>query len=315
MTEQELSIKFCSFLENEKKYPSNSLLQQTSFWTENRQRIQIDLLLLDTRIGEYIGLIEFKDTINPDKKKRTKLQIEKYLEILKIKSLPYYLVFPLDEENFQILVIGDDDDWKSISLEEFPEFETLSAKKKIEDKESTKELEEIIEKEIEYKKKNKAQSSLWALTSIIVGILGAILSFYLSNNFNKSGSEILFSNNEIIKLKEQINNISTKTAKNDTLFIKDSSFVATGFNRRLKVIENGLLNNPEKTLEIRDIYKQIEIVNQKIEYQNKLIELRNENLLTRIEWLNALVIGIILALFGSAIGYVITNFTERKNNR
>lgn len=319
MNEQELTNKFYEFLEKEKYYPSNSLLRQAPAYSFKGQRIQPDLLILDTRIGEYIGLIEFKKNINPNIKKSAKIKIESYLNLLKNESIPYYLVFPLDSDDFQILVIGDENEWITITKKEFPEFETLSAKKKIEEKEIERELEKEIVVELENKKKSKEKLSLWTLISLIAGILTAIISFYTSSSLNYLGNdnlniekarlEIEILKGKVLKLDSLNNNTFTYR---DTIYIKDSSATFKNVEKRLSIIENGLLSNPKKTLEIENIYDEIDLIGQKIENQNEIITLKNENLKTKIDLLNALVLGMILALFGSVIGFVITNFTEKK---
>ena len=321
MNEQELTNKFYDFLEKEKNYPNKSLLRQLPAFSINGQRIQPDLLILDTRIGEYIGLIEFKENINPNVKKVVKIRIENYIKVLKNESLPYYLVFPLDSNDFQILTIGDENEWISITKKEFPEFETLSAKKKIEEKEIEKELEKEIVIELEKKKKSKEKFSLWTLTSLTVGILTAIISFYTSTSLDYLGNDnqiIEKTRLEIEVLRGKITNLYSLKNKTlvyrDTIYVRDSSATFKNVEKRLSIIENGLLSNPKKTLEIENIYDEIDLIGQKIENQNEIITLKNENLKTKIDLLNALVLGMILALFGSVIGFVITNFSERKNN-
>jgi cell division protein FtsL len=320
MNEQELTNKFYEFLEKEKNYPSKSLLRQAPAFAINGQRIQPDLLILDTRIGEYIGLIEFKENINPNVKKSVKARIENYIKILKNESLPYYLVFPLNNEDFQILVIGNENEWVSISKKEFPEFETLSAKKKIEEKEIEKNIEKELVIELENKKRNKAKLSLWTLTSLIAGILTVVISFYTSNKLDNNDNLLIEKTKlEIQILKERIAKLDSLETlvlpKSEITFIKDSSATFVGIEKRLSIIENGLLNNPKKTLQIENIYDEINLLGEKIGNQNELTNLKNENLKAKVELLNALVLGMILALFGSAIGFVITNYNERKNNR
>ena len=113
----------------------------------------------------------------------------------------------------------------------------------------------------------------------------------------------------INKLKEANN----QTTVIDTLFIVDSTKTFAGINKRLKNLENGILDNAEKTLALKNTNQQIELLKQELINQEKLIELKNENLSNRIEWLNAIVIGMVLSLFAAAIGFVISSYNERKN--
>ncbi|MBI0400590.1 hypothetical protein [Cyclobacterium marinum] len=318
MNEQQLSEKFLKFLEEEKGYPKNSLLSQAPAYSIGAKRIQADLLLLDTRIGNYIGIIEFKNNINPNIKKNARHQIEQYLKVIKSESLPSYLVFPLDENDFQILVYGDED-WISIKKDEFPEFETLSAKKKIEEKTEAKEAKERTYKNIEIKREIKTRTSLWTLTSLILGLVTAIVTFYISIDKSKnektlSGIVVL---SELEKLENRIKELELKQQKPitsiDSIRVIDSSSTYKGVDNRLKIIENGIIDSPEKTLAYNKVQQKIELLREQIINQEKLIALRNENLINRIEWLNAIVIGMVIALFGAAIGFVISNYNEKKN--
>ena len=61
----------------------------------------------------------------------------------------------------------------------------------------------------------------------------------------------------------------------DTIYVRDSSATFKNVEKRLSIIENGLLSNPKKTLEIENIYDEIDLIGQKIENQNEIITLKN----------------------------------------
>lgn len=319
MEEHKLAESFYNFLEEEKGFPKASLLKQTPAYSISSRRVQIDLLLLDVRIGNYIGLVEFKSQINPQIKGNVKAQTDSYAKALKSEGIPTYLVYPIDEETFQILVYGEED-WISITKDEFPEFETLSAKKKIEEKIESKEIEEKNLENIERKRDYKKWTSLWTLTSLIIGILTAIFTFYFSINKKQEVSKPTLVNAMILmridSLETQLNKYkktNNQTTVIDSLFIVDSTKTFVGIDKRLKNIESGILDNAEKTLALKNTNQQIELLKQELINQEKLIELRNENLSNRIEWLNAIVIGMVLSLFAAAIGFVVSSYNERKN--
>lgn len=319
MEETKLAESFYKFLEDEKGFPKTSLLKQTPAYSINSRRVQIDLLLLDVRIGNYIGLVEFKNQINPQIKSNVKAQTDLYAKALKSEGIPIYLVYPIDETSFQILVYGEED-WISISKDEFPEFETLSAKKKIEEKIESKEIEEKNLEDIERKRDYKKRTSLWTLTSLILGIVTAIITFYISINNKTEVSKPTLVNAMILmqidSLESQLRNLKknkNQTTVIDTLFVIDSTKTFAELNKRLKTIESGIIDNVEKTFALKNTNQQIELLKQELINQEKLIELRNQNLSNRIEFLNALVIGMVLALFAAAIGFVINNFYVRKN--
>jgi hypothetical protein len=319
MEENKLTESFYKFLEEEKGFPKASLLKQPPTFSIGNRRLQIDLLLLDVRIGNYIGQVEFKGQINPQIKNNVKVQTDVYAKNLKSEGIPTYLVYPIDEGTFQILVYGEED-WVSISKNEFPEFETLSAKKKIEEKIEFKQIEEKNLENIERKRDYKKRTSLWTLTSLIIGVLTSILAFYISTNYNKEVSKPTLVNAIILmqidSLEMQINKLkklNNKTTVIDTLFVVDSTKTFIGINKRLKNLENGIVDNAEKTLALKNTNQQIELLKQELINQEKLTDLRNENLSNRIEFLNAIVIGMVLSLFAAAMGFVISNYNERKN--
>ncbi|MBE7698640.1 hypothetical protein [Tenacibaculum finnmarkense] len=319
MEGNKLAESFYKFLEEEKGFPKTSLLKQTPAYNINARRVEIDLLLLDIRIGNYIGQVEFKTQINPQTKNFVKVQTDLYAKALKSEGIPTYLVFPIDEGDFQILVYGEKD-WISISKDEFPEFETLSTKKKIEEKIESKQIEEKNLENIEKKREYTKRTSLWTLTSLIIGVLTSIFAFYISTSNRQKVNEPTLVNAMILmqidSLETQIHELkktNNKTVVIDTLFVVDSTRTYAGINRRLKILENGILDNAEKTLALKNTNQKIELLKQSLINQEKQVELRNDNLSNRIELLNAIVIGMVLSLFAAAIGFVISNYNERKN--
>jgi len=318
MDEKQLSDLFYKFLEEKKGFPKNSLLKQAPGYIVGGTRVQADLLILDTRIGDYIGIVEFKPQINPQVKRMVKNHSDLYLRAIKSETIPIYLVFPTDDNSFQILVYGDED-WLSITQDEFPEFETLSAKKKIEEKKIAQEIEVENLKNFELKLENSRRTSLWTLASLVAGLSTAILTFYLTIGEERKKSEFsedLLGELEIVKMKigefEDIKPLRSSVV--DTVLILDSTNTYLGLEKRVSVIENGILNSPEKILVFKDLTNKVELLSEQIKNQEKLIQLRNENLVGRIEWLNAIVLGMVIALFGAAIGFVLTNYASRKEN-
>lgn len=318
MTEKDLEIKFTDFLLNEKGYPKNSLLKQVPTYSFKGIGVQPDLLLLDTAIGEYIGLIEFKASINPNIKHSVKFQITEYLKAIKAESLPTYLVVPFNGDEFQILVMDKENDWTPILIDDFPEFDSLSARKKIEEKAAAKELEEIIIKQNESKKEKSAKLSLWTLSSLILGIFAAIISVYItqkSNRLDEYTSKLNISNdlqkieNKILELEKQ----KVISSHVDTIVVIDSSKAFVGLEKRISIIEDGIINNSEKALTLNNLKQQIMLIQSELNHQKELEIIRNENLKAKIDWINALVIGMVLALFSAGIGFVITNYTNKKN--
>ena len=319
MEENKLAELFYKFLEDEKGFPKTSLLKHAPAYNFNGRRTQIDLLLLDVRIGNYIGLVEFKLQISPQIKANVKAQTDIYSKAIKSEGIPIYLVYPINEQEFQILVYGEDD-WVSISKQEFPEFETLSAKKKIEEKIESRVIEEKNINILERKRESKQKSSIWVLTSLIIGVLTSLLASYVIINFKNPTSISPIIDSQILM---KIDSLETKLSQMekiyqksfiDTILVVDSTNTYSAINLRLKKIENGIFNDGEKTLALKNTNQQIELLRQELSNKEKLIELKNENLNDRIDLLNALFIGMILTLFTAGIGTVINNFYVRKSD-
>ncbi len=318
MTEKDVEQQFCQFLIGSKKFPTTSLLRQApSYAFGNGGTLRVDLLLLDVKIGEYIGVVEFKDGISPPVKASAARLLQRYREIIKSPDLPSYLVHPYDEKDFQIQVFSEGV-WLAITKDEFPEFETLSAKKKIEEKVIEKEVQERLVVESRNKVERTKSFSLLTLASLIVGVLTTVLVFNQSVHFGEGADTRRFEM-QVSRLNVMEDSLSVLLQKQrhpssvvDTLHIVDSSGTFHILEKRLAIIEKGLVDEPDEVLAIANVNSDLKVLREEVHGQEKLLSARYENLLTRIEWLNALVIGMVVSLFAAAIGFVITSYSDKR---
>lgn len=320
MNETQLRQAFIQFLIDEKGFPTSSILVEAPI-IQHRDfgKLRADLLLLDTRIGEYIAIIEFKNQLLPNTKNAAKSQLLNYLKYLKAPSLPAYLVTPTEgDAKFNILLVSEDEDWVNIDKNQFPEFETLSAKKFIEEKEVAKEEEEKKFVEKERKKKTSYFQALSVSITIIAGILTTILTFS-SNKGNNPTDEICECEefvSRLSKIELKISSIEKGkgTFHSDTTYVIDSTNTYNGISQRIEIIENGISQNPEKVLNILELKQEIAILKEKIDQVKELEIVRNDGIYARIEWLNALVSGIIIAIFGASIAFLLTSYYGKIKN-
>lgn len=306
MTEQELLSRFCKFLVDQKKYPPSSLLTRTPAFAVGTGRVQGDLLLLDVNIGDYIGLVEFKSRIDPQIKKSALRQIQQYLGIIRAPSLPSYLVYPISEDDFNILVFGESD-WEPMPKDEFPQFETLATKKKREEKLLENEIHDTVVVNEERRKKRALSSSIWTLISIGIGGLAALLSNYISKDLRIDDQadfkpEIrLFEtlNTRIDKLQELI---GENRVLYDTTFVVDSTKTLRVLDERVTSLERSFIQEPGRILALKDLAADLAVLREELRGQEKQLLLRHENLISKVEGLNSMVNGILFTLLTAALG-------------
>jgi hypothetical protein len=320
MNEEQIRQSFIQFLKEEKGYPSDSILVEVPIIDNNAiGRYRADLLLLDTRIGEYIGLIEFKNQINTNSKTSARRQISIYLSLLRSPSLPAYLITPSDgQQRFNILIATEDEDWTNISVDQFPEFETLSAKKFIEEKEQAKFQDELKKELILRRRRVSYMQSLVVLITIIASILTVITTFNNGDlEFGNQDCDCEQIEGKLVSLKMRMDSIKIQTNISthiDSIYIVDSTNSYCGINKRISIIENGISSNPEKTLSLVNMENEIRSLENIMEQIKEINIVRIESLITRIEWLNALVSGIIFAIFGASAGFLLTNYFAKNRN-
>ncbi len=322
MTEKDVQDRFCKFLISEKKFPTTSLLRQAPTYSVGGSNIQADLLLMDVRIGEYIGIVEFKGSISPQLKGSAAHLIQRYLSIIKAPELPSYLVYPFDESDFQILVFGENE-WISITKDEFPEFETLSTKKKIEEKVAEKEVQEKIVEAVEMKQDRTKRLSVWILVSLIVGILASIIASILSGAggpghpaFPKSCdcAKVDSLARDIAFVQQTLARFSLSA---DSLRTLDTSATYLDLERRVTAMESLFSAASDRALALEGVNTEISILRAQSQGQEKVLDVRQANMVDRITQLNNLVLGLIFALFTAAIGFVATAYgvSRKSSNR
>ncbi len=319
MNEEQLRNNFIEFLKLQKGYPNDSILVEVPIVSTKNGRFTADLLLLDTRIGEYIGLVEFKIQLNPQIKASAKYQVFNYLKALNAPSLPAYIVTS-SLDSFNIIVATEGDEWVSISKEQFPEFETLSSKKIIEEKEKIEKEEKSIKEEVEKKRKLKSIRALIPLTGIITGLIVTVIStsrltgdsFWVTESCDCEQIK-----QEIDSLKIQVKNLNFTNISSthiDTTYILDSTKTYARLQKRVDLIENGISQTPEKVLNILNLTKEIEKLDERIKHSRELTAQSNDDLKDRIDLNRNFIIGIIITIVTIAIGVLLTYYYERSKN-
>src|SRR5690606_4229898 len=244
MLERELENLFIEFLLN-RGYSRDNLLSQFAIRTENEKTIfRPDLIIIDTINKEYIALIEFKNRIDRRIEEMTVGQFYKLFGYLGTKNIPAYLVIPIDEQDFQIFELTKDNTFEPISKDDFPNFETLSAKRITEEKIKQRELFQKKVAELEDKKRRAKQSSYFTLLSLIVGISASLIAvFFQQKGFDKPSEQPILCcdsienryknlQDKIVILESQLNKIAKSNNNTDTVFINSN---VISLEKRIKI--------------------------------------------------------------------------------
>ncbi len=249
MLERELENIFIEFL-LKRGYTRDNLLSQFTIRSESERAIfRPDLIILDTINKEYIGLIEFKNRLDRRVEEITVGQFYKIFGYLGTTNIPAYLVIPIDKEDFQIFELTKDNFFQPISKEDFPNFETLSAKRITEEKLKQRELFQKEIKELEDRKRRARLSALLTLLSLIIGISASLIAVFIqqkgfdrpSNNpilccdSFEAKHEKLFK--KIKLLENQVSVIEKTKNKTDTMYFNTN---VAQLEKRVKTIETGI---------------------------------------------------------------------------
>ncbi len=321
MEERQLEILFTQYLLT-KGYPQGSLLSQVALRTAGDGTFRPDLVILDIDNKEYIGIVEFKNKVDERIKVNTLGQFYKYFSLLGTQAIPAYLVFPISEDDFQILSLTKDNTFEPISKEDFPVFETLSAKRLTEEKIRQREVEGKTLIELEQKKRRAKQSAYLTILSLILGVSASLIAvFFQQTGFDKSSKPIIYCcdtleikfqklNQTVVALEKNLNLVSKSNDKIDTVYI--SSNLAL-LERRIRVIESGISENPEKSLSILQIRQEIELLKKADDYSKELTQSKLDALKNEMEVQNAWMLGVLIAIFGTILSLVIPNLLTRRN--
>lgn len=322
MIERELENIFIEFL-LKRGYTRDNLFSQFAIRSESERTIfRPDLIILDTVNKEYIGLIEFKNRFDRRVEEVTIGQFYKIFGYLGTTNIPAYLVVPIDNEDFQIFELTKDNSLQPISKEDFPNFETLSAKRITEEKIKHRELIQKKIKELEAKKRKSRQSAYFTVISIILGISASLIAMY----FQQKGvdrppiqsilcCDSLEATHE--KLLEKIKIIEARLdafekTKNKTDTIYFNANVAQ-LEKRVETIEVGISENPEKALSLLQIRQEIEALKKADDFAKELTQSKLDALRKEIEVQNAWMLGVLIAIFGTILSLAIPNLLARRN--
>jgi hypothetical protein len=321
MEEKQLEILFKQFLLS-KGYPQGSLLSQVALRTTGEGAFRPDLVILDIDNKEYIGLVEFKNKIDERIKVNTLGQFYKYFSLLGTQVIPAYLVFPISEDDFQILALTKENTFEPFSKDDFPIFETLSAKRLTEEKIKAREVEEKTLIELERKKRQAKQSAYLTLLSLILGISASLIAVFVQQKgFYKASSQSILCcdsldnkylnlQQKVISLDKKLNTISKSNIRIDTVYINSN---VTSLEKRIQIIETGISENPEKTLSILKIRQEIELLKKADDYSKELTQAKLDAVKDEMEVQNAWMLGVLIAIFGTILSLVIPNLLTRRN--
>ncbi|PJE47058.1 MAG: hypothetical protein CUR34_05895 [Sediminibacterium sp.] len=319
MEEKQLEILFRQFLLN-RGFTNGNLLSQVALRTTGEGVFRPDLVILDIENKEYVALVEFKTTIDERIKVNTLGQFYKYFSLLGTQAIPAFLVFAISSEDFQILFLTKDNTFEPINKDEFPSFETLSAKRLTEEKLKEREIEFKTLKELELKKIKSRQISYLSLISLIIGVIASFITiFYQQNEFKKPSilennccdslqAKYFNLNSKLIELEKKVKLNSISSNHYDTIY---SSAKILTLDQRIKIIEKGI---SEKSLSILQLHNEIEQLKKSDDYIKELTQEKIDNLNDKLNLVNGFMFGLFITIFGAILSYAFTNLKTNKND-
>jgi hypothetical protein len=322
MDEKQLEIIFKEFLLT-KGYESDNLLSQVTLKTGEGGSFHPDLVIIDLENKAYIALVEFKNRIDGLIKTNALGQFYKYFSLLGTPIIPAFLVFPISEEDFQILSLSSSNTFEPITKEEFPSFETLSAKRQTDEKLKENEVELKKLKEIESKNRKSRQFSFLAILSLVIGTIAGLLSiFIVQKEITKTKNiprdccdsiHIVYSllDNKLNDLEKQFKTLSIPSNKVDSSI---SIARIKALDLRVKIIENGIDDNPEKALSILQIRNEIKLLKKSDDFIKELTEAKLESLNERLSLISGIQFGLLITIIGSILSYAFTNLRRNKSD-
>jgi hypothetical protein len=323
MNERVLEIFFLKFLET-KGYIRDNYLSQFSTIQRDSIHFRPDLVLVDTRNNNYIGLVEFRARFDRRVEQITIGQFYRYFGFLGSRRLPAYLVIPLEDDDFQIFELTDENTFIAITKDDFPNFETLSSRILIDEKITQRKIEEKKIKELEEKKNRAVTSSIFAILSIVIGVFTSISAIYFQQKGIKFSDEKQIIccdtlDNQIINLKERISKLenslvvfkdSTKTI--NTIYVTND---ISNIENRLNAIEKTILSSPENLTALQKFKIEIELLKRNNEHIKELTQIRFDAIQNEFDTQNTWLLAVIIAVFGSILAYAIPNILTKWNEK
>jgi hypothetical protein len=149
-----------------KDFKNSSILQEVSISVDSRKRIYADIILINEETKDYLAVIEIKRLLTTENIHKAKQQIHSYLQVLQRHNLAGYII-GLDENNeITIYSIDQDGKWEKLSIENFPNYDSLSA---------TEEKKRELSKNI--KKKKNVDIFMWiCIAAAIISCTLLVLS-------------------------------------------------------------------------------------------------------------------------------------------
>lgn len=234
----EVQKAFIDFLINEKEYSEDCLAFESIVGSDSKNIYRADLIIFDIFEKQYLSLIEFKNHINQNTLNNAIKQVSKYIEIIDNPDLPVFLVGGKDK-NFEIYILRNSSVWEKIEKEDFPTFKKLL--KSISTKEMLREAENM-RKEVEMKKRFQRNKSLASLFSIIVAVIGGIITVFLGTRIDNDNNTLKDDEISIIieNLKSKIED-NSKISRKALAEYKNFSVVIDSLN--LKSSDSEINNN------------------------------------------------------------------------
>jgi hypothetical protein len=314
MKENQLENEFRNFLLS-RGYPKPSLLTQMAI-KSGTSTLRPDLVIVDLDNAQYVALVEFKRSKDYFKNKQlVAKQFDAYSSALGSGSIPTYIVFPVGENDFEICVLTKEYTLDSISKDDFPSLEALSIKQTIDFKLYEQELDHLLAAErLARTKKNETRSYLM-VGSVVLGIVMSIISTYLVPRLSSSSTKTmtvakldsLFRDYEKSSSLEKTQT-SPGAKKIDTVYASSKVYE---IERRLRVFEDAISNNPDKLMPMLQMKQEIQQMVITEALTKELMQEKFNSLNSRLDLQNGWLLGIMIAIFGVVLSTPLSNIISK----
>jgi len=333
-SDTEVQKAFIDFLLNEKEYSEDCLAIDSVVGADSKNTYRADLIIYDIFQKQYLGLIEFKNQINQFTLNKAIKQVLRYIEIIDNPDLPVFLVGG-NENDFEIYILKNSSVWEKIEKEDFPTFKKLS--KSIITREMLREAENM-RKEVEKKNKLQRNKSLASLFSIIVAVVGGVITMFLGtkieNNDKLKKDEIAIIIENLKSKIEDNNKISRKALAEyrnfsvavDSLNLKSSEPQITN-NIKLMMMQSELKalaerndsiqsefshlktilsNNPLRVIELNNIKTDVVLLDKDVKSEMRVLQ----NNIDAVKEKYNFIIGGIITIIGAILILALPNLIQ-----
>lgn len=307
----EIKSKLISFLTNEKEVPRDAIKTDLVFSNQMESSVSFYVPHLAIIDNEILCIFVIDDGKNRVLNNFIKIHLNSINAFIKKKTI-IYLVDHY-KESIRFFKISDTEEPVEIKSADFPSYEGMKDDTIILQYLRIKEIENernVLENEKIGTVKKETKFAFFLIILVTIPSLLSVLLYYTESD----NTRIYSTNNEknsigyyIDSISDVINKVKSQTVllKNkDTVFVNTSLYQS--LNQRIKVIENGISDNPQKTLSNIKLENRINELQFHINNLRDVSNLRYETLNSNVSLVSNLIISLYTGLIICILGWLLT---------